>query len=217
MNVGQGVVQLEVGLDHAREDGGDRETTLTAVFTYGLADTLDLALQLPFLFLEPAEEGHQAGIGDIEVHGKYRIVNEGAVSPAFAVTGALKFPTGSERRGLGSGATDVGITLVATKGFGPVTAHLNLGYTVIGAPGQENVLRWGAAAALKVTEPLSFVGEVIGQTNSDPHAKDDPREVRVGLAYALRGNIVLDGAVSLGLTRASPDYVLTVGITARFE
>ncbi len=210
-------MQLEVGLDRAREDRGDRETTLTAVLTYGLADALDLALQFPILFFEPAEGGNQAGIGDIEVHGKYRIVNEGAVSPAFAVTGALKFPTGSERRGLGSGATDVGITLVATKGFGPVTTHLNLGYTVIGASGQENVLKWGAAASLQVTRPLSFVGEVVGETNSDRHAKDDPREFRVGLAYALRDHIVLDGAVSLGLTRASPNYVLTVGITARFE
>ena len=213
--VGRGVVQVEIGLDHAREES--RKTALTAVLTYGLADVLDLALELPVLFLRPEEGGSQAGAGDIELRGKYRWLDEGPIWPAIAVLGAVKTPTGSERRGLGSGATDAAIRLVGTKELGPVTVHLNLGYTFIGASGLDNVLSWGVAASLKVTDAVALVGEVVGETNSDPHAKDDPRELRAGLTYALWEKVVLDGAVSVGLTRASPDYVLTVGLTARFE
>ena len=204
-------------MDHAKEEGGDRETTLTTAFTYGLSDRLDVVLQLPVLFLQPVEGESQAGIGDIEIRGKYRLLNEGSVWPALAVLAALKLPTGSERRGLGSGATDAGILLVGSKEFGPITAHLNLGYRFVGASGQDDVFRWGVAASLKMSETLAFVGEMVGETNSDPRAKEDPMAIRAGLTYAVRQDLVLDGAVSLGLTRASPDYVLTVGVTARFE
>lgn len=215
--VGQGVMQVELGLDHASEESGAREMALTPVFTYGLIDRLDVALGVPLLSLEPSDGKRQAGIGDIEIHGKYRVLNEGPIWPAFAILGTLKFATGSERRGLGSGATDAGIKLIGTRVFGPITAHLNLGYTFVGASGQDDVFSWGAAVSLKVTEALAFVGELVGETNSDPHAKDDPREVRIGLTYAFGEKLVLDGAVAAGLTRASPDYGLTIGMTVRFE
>lgn len=214
--VGKGKTELELGLDHARQESGDRETTLSGVLTYGLTERLDLALEVPILFMRPEEGGDEAGLGDVELHGKVRFLAEGDAWPALALVGAVKFSTGSERRGLGSGATDGGVTLVATKGLGPVTAHANLGYTVIGASGADDVVSYGLAAEVAVLKPLSLVGELVGETNSDPEAKADPLDLRVGLTYALRETITVDGAVSIGLTRASPDYVLTVGVTIRF-
>ena len=214
--VGRGVIQIEVGLDHARQEQGDRESTLTPVLTYGFADPLDLILEVPFLSLKPREGERESGLGDVEIRAKCRFLAEGASWPALAVMGAVKFPTGSERRELGSGETDAGVRLIGTKGFGLVTVHANVGYTVNGASAERNVWSYGLAGSLKVADPLALVAEVAGETNRDRDADDDPLELRAGLAWALRETLVLDGAVSVGLTSASPDYTLTVGLTARF-
>ncbi len=54
------------------------------------------------------------GIGDIRLTGAYRLLAGTGGTPALAVRGMVKLPTGNENRMRGSGATDIALSLEAT-------------------------------------------------------------------------------------------------------
>ncbi|MBI1822584.1 MAG: DUF3187 family protein [Nitrospirae bacterium] len=58
---------------------------------------------------------NETGMGDIVLSGKWGLVAEGLWQPAFAVRGAVKFPTGDFSRAFGSGRSDTGIGLALHK------------------------------------------------------------------------------------------------------
>lgn len=54
------------------------------------------------------------GIGDIRLTGAYQLLTGTGGTPALAVRGMVKLPTGNEDRMRGSGATDIAVSLEAT-------------------------------------------------------------------------------------------------------
>jgi hypothetical protein len=63
----------------------------------------------------------------------------------------------------------------------------------------------------RLTETWSLVGEVVSAlgVNQAP----DVAVLRVGATYTLSPRMRLDGAVGVGVTRASPDVLATIGVT----
>lgn len=128
---GKGVIQLETSWDYLDWDNDDAEHALLFVPIYGITERLELSAEIPYLFHEQED-----GIGDINVVGKFLMLNETEKFPAFTLKGILKTSSGDADRGLGSGDLDYSIVLVTSKGFGSLTLHGMLGYTFVGDMGR---------------------------------------------------------------------------------
>jgi hypothetical protein len=126
--------------------------------TYGISDRLDVGVAVPFVrvtldasvlarlerlstSLEPTTHafeganpderlfslgGTSAGLGDILLRAKYRIP-AGGVGVAAAVE--TRVPTGDETNLLGTGGVQTKVIGIASYAAGPVSPHLNVGYT----------------------------------------------------------------------------------------
>jgi len=199
-------------------DNQDRdETDLTIDVGFGVTHWLEVTAQLPVVFLHPGEEG----LGDIQVRPEIQLLDEKTYLPAMSVAGSVKFQSGDEDRGLGSGETDWSVSGQFSKTVKRLTLHINVGFTIVGeTPGTDldNVIFYGVAGEYSFTDHLSFVGEVIGETNSDPTADENPVEYLTGFTYELPGGFTVDFGVGGGLNNGpTPDFRITSGLTYSYQ
>ena len=133
--------------------------TSVAFATYGVSDRLDIGVAVPFVRVkldasvlaqverlatsldptvhafegaDPDEKvyrlsGVASGLGDIVVRGKYAFTEANPVGLAAAVEARL--PTGDESNLLGTGGVQTKIFGIASFHRGPVSPHVNVGYT----------------------------------------------------------------------------------------
>jgi hypothetical protein len=93
--------------------------------------------------------------------------------PALALAGEVKIPT-ADNTFIGTGKTDYGPTLIASKRFGNWDTHVNFGYLILGEPSGvklKNIFTYAVAAEYHLTNRVDLVGEIIGNTSSSPHAE----------------------------------------------
>ncbi len=202
--------ELELSLDYAT-DGADKVGAFRGVFGVGVLPRLEARIEATALLLDVEGEKTRGGIGDSVFGVKYRFLDETDALPAALGSVVLRLPTGDDTRGLGAEGVDVTLLAVLGKAFGPVTLTWNGGYTFVT---QERELdTWILAGALeyRVTEAWALVGEVFSTLGAD-HAPDTAI-LRVGNVYALTERIKLDAAVGFGMTRDTPDVLVTVGAT----
>jgi hypothetical protein len=216
-----GKAELELSGDFARNPE-DNSWSTRAVLSFGLISRLEARIESTLLFLEPrpAEDDEEAarkgrgGIGDSLLGFKYRLLDDDAAVPAVLGSLTLRLPTGDEDRGLGAEDVDVGLLAVVSKAFGPVNLTLNGGYTFVTR--DRNLDFWLAAGAVeyRATKEWSLVGEIVcGLGIHGVHRTPDTIVLRAGSTWAVTDRIKLDGAVGAGLTRDSPDLLITVGVT----
>jgi hypothetical protein len=210
--------QVETGFDVSRQDNHGREYSPSLTLTYGLLENLDIGLGGEYLFFHPKEGEKENGLGDTELKLKYRPVDEKVWRPAFAITGTLKIPTASKKRGLGSGQTDFGINTIVTKNLSKrIALHLNLGYTFIGEDKVDNELNSSLGGQFILTEKLALVGEIVHVNNLNGRQGDDPLSGLIGTYYLITDKIIWDAGLEIGMSKAAPDFRLTTGITFLFK
>lgn len=160
-----------------------------------------------------------SGIRDLVLGAKWNFLAETNTCPALALAFGVKLPTASRELGLGSGEVDYDLTAIASKSFGELfTAHLNVGYSWLGDPPDEefeNVLYYGAAVGYRVREHWEIVGEA--HANSPISGGAVSAFANVGTRWQARESLVFDFAAGAGLTRNSPDFIATVGLTWTFD
>ncbi|MBX3380670.1 MAG: transporter [Phycisphaeraceae bacterium] len=71
---------------------------------YGLVDGVQLKSEVPLVVLDPAEQSTRAGVGDLSLGSKLRLLDEKATGVGLSVYPALSVPLGSSSRGLGTGS-----------------------------------------------------------------------------------------------------------------
>ena len=86
--------------------------------------THQLSYSIPF-----ASTGDASGVGDMLLNYRYQLLKETAGGPAIAPRLSLILPTGSQDDGLGGGTAGLDMNLPASKQFGDLYLHANLGYT----------------------------------------------------------------------------------------
>ncbi|MDP6505456.1 MAG: DUF3187 family protein, partial [Planctomycetota bacterium] len=69
------------------------------------------------------------GVGDLALTGKYHLFDQGRGVPDFSVRAALKFPTGIESDGMGSGSFDAALGFAADWDFRRWAAGVNFNTT----------------------------------------------------------------------------------------
>ncbi len=237
---GSGHWQLELMLEYQRNprtaDTADaavhqlrKVTVFTPVLTYGLRDTLDVALGLNYMRQRSIDDGvvtHAAeGMGDSTLELKWRFYEQNGLS--LGVKPGLVLPTGDATRGLGTGRVSWGVNFILTKELAPWTFLANVSYAKarysLPADAEANhthLWRALAGAAYALRADLRLVGEAGLRTNS---AKDDPfmpgqkgHFVMLGLIYSLFDNLDLDVGVRRRHNAAEFHTAVLVGATLRW-
>ncbi len=213
-----GKAELELSGDFARNPN-DNSWSTKAVLSFGLISRLEGRIESTMLVLEPRPAGDdeeadsrgRGGIGDSLLGVKYRFFDEADAVPAALGSLTLRLPTGDEERGLGAEGVDVGLLAVVSKAFGAFNLTVNGGYTFVMRDRDLDVWRLAASVEYRATTAWSLVGEIVSGLGSASAA--DTVVGRAGSTWAFTDRIKLDGAVGVGLTRESPDLLITIGVT----
>ena len=208
--VAPGKVEVQGSVDYIKGDDG-KLVGARGVLGTGLLPNLDIRVQSGLLWVDPLDEPSRGGLGDTLFGFKHRLLDETDTFPAVMYAFTLRFPTGSEARGLGDRGVDAALFAVVGKTFGPVTLNWNGGYAFISRDRDLDFVLLSTSFEYRVTEAWSLVGEVVSAlgVNQAP----DVAILRGGMTYTLTPRIRLDGAVAGGVTRESPDLLVTIGTT----
>ena len=96
--------------------------------------------------LKSEASGSATGIGDIVVRTKYSLLQ--GHGGGLAAGADLRLPTGDEDNLLGIAGAQAKLFVIASTGFGRVSPHMNLGYTVSGATDAADTASSAAIAPL---------------------------------------------------------------------
>lgn len=174
----------------------------------GVMENLEIGIGLPFLFLKetpyldaPEESGH--GRGDLELTAKYNFIKDTVNSPAMSGLLGIKLPTGKEaKKGCtdlptSSGGTDLIFMGILSKELDPLTACLNISYTITGKGKDEegdeinpgNIFFYDLALDYGLNRRTTFVTELTGEFagESKDNAKKKISQTNSSLTTILLG------------------------------
>jgi hypothetical protein len=202
--------EAEIGQVYQR-DGAKQLFDSSTQIGVGAAPRLEASVQAHFDLLAPDHSPVRGGIADTLLQLKYSLFDEGPWRPAGLATLVLRLPTGSERRGLGTGEVETGFIACASKIVDTINLTGNLGYTLTSP--HRSLGYWTVDGSFEYALASSWV--TVGEAVSSIGADRAPTTVllRAGVVYGLSLHAKLDAAVALGATRPSPDLVITMGVT----
>jgi hypothetical protein len=150
----------------------------------------------------------QSGPGDMTFRAGYIAVVEGEYLPGIRPNFYVKFPTADKNKFLGTGAFDEGLAMEFSKWFGSWLADGELGYTFQGKStvlAVKDYIYYDAGVGYQLTEHFRPMLVLKGST---PRAEGASAqlETRLRAKYQLTEHTGLDGYLSKGITKASPDY-----------
>ncbi|MBI3784777.1 MAG: hypothetical protein HY270_15395 [Deltaproteobacteria bacterium] len=247
--LGSGKAEFAFGFSYAdderfpffTEPGSLRSQTRLQLPTVGLrigaGDFVEIQAAYDLIYLdETAANGQtnwQYGGGDSRLHTKIKLKSEDDLWPGLAIRFGTKLPNANRHDRLGTDDTDFDLSAIASKDFGPVTTHVNLGILLLGnsgpffnpnafkAGGQDDLFTYRIAA---VSAPLGSAGadaahlqlmaELAGQGGT--HYFNDRHSLRVG-AQISRGNGAIYLGTSLGLVSASENVGVSAGFIYNFD
>ena len=114
--------ELYLGSQWDHIEGRTAEGTLPHLeVNFGVLDGAMLHLLIPAAFVAAPDGTTAYGLGDVEVGVNIRLLAEGPTWPQIGTFPIAVVPTGSEARGLGSGAAELVLPLWLMKRAGPWT------------------------------------------------------------------------------------------------
>ncbi len=218
-------VHLEVFGQFARLPTSARPATsqATTVLTAGFGAVPRLELGFDFPWIVVRQPGaNVAGIGDLNLTAKYRLTAPAdTVSVQWALAAAAEMPTGSARRGLGSGVPDFGLTVIREQTHRGTVMRLNVGLQVagntltgrVGTANRAPVLNAAASVARTLPAGITLALEASGYQGRSPVAIDREARVQCAMTYALGSRVALAISMQRGWL-ASPPSQVQVGIIA---
>lgn len=239
---GKGKFQVETSYryDHNDDDGVKTQTSQPQIqLTYGILDTLDAIVTVPYLFVQQTQQGsttNDDGIGDITLALKWRFFGEKEKGLQFAIKPSLTLPTGNESAGLGNGQASTGFayaynfdrmsygaTLIASYEREEWITSVNVGYqhNQYGLQSDQDAYRqdiWSAflSGQYEIVEKVWLVGEVGVQRNPLATSDTAPAFINGGVIYELTKSVDLDVGYRYGLNKPAVDYSISGAVTVRF-
>lgn len=214
-----GDLQVEAGAAY-RGEHENNHFDFPLALTYGLVPRVEIGAGLGGVVedrLETDGEKHsRSGLGDLIIAAKGKFLEEKSFLPAQTLAPAVKFPTASRDRGLGSGKTDYDATWIASKSIAECwNMHLNAGYTWVGMPAGEaagDIVHYGWAVDWQFYSALQWVAEVFAQKELIGGATTVV-QYNTGLRWEAGSGLTLDIAVGSRLSGEAPDFIATAGLT----
>lgn len=219
---GAGRTQLEITYDQSTARAADtraRGQHLSVVLSYGLVDTLDLIVRLPYerTTERGATNARVKGYADMEIAAKWRFYKEGPLS--IALRPGLRLPTGNEDRGLSSRHSAPSLFAVMTHAAAPWALHLHLGYTrnFHDGPGQRNhIYHASVAAEYSVSESLRLVADASTESNPELAGHPNVGSLVLGVVNSVTPDLDIDLGYRHGLTEPAADHTWLAGLVRRF-
>lgn len=219
---GKGKMQVEINYEFDHEDtGGVKENLhqLETVVSYGIVDSVDVVVGLPYQLLRTEEAGvklKEDGISDMSIELKWRFFEREGLS--LAVKPGLTIPTGDDEKGLGAGKVGGSFFFIATQEFEPWTFHFNAGYGRNESTVDEERDIWHVSLASEVTvcKWLKVVGNIGAERSPDKGASTPAAFLLGGFIFPVTDFMDLDIGVKGGLTEAESDYAILAGVAFRF-
>jgi hypothetical protein len=233
---GKGNWQLELQAEHRRHDASAsgvrlraRDTLFNPVLTYGILESVEVALGLNYQRSRVSESGavpgRESGLSDSSLEIKWNFYEKDGFS--LALKPGISLPTGDEQRGLGTGRISWGTNFIAGYEAEPWTWLANVEYFRARyrlardvEDSRSNLWRVSVGAAYEVREGTKLVGELGARTNE---ARSDPffpgrraTFAMLGVIYSPTRKIDFDVGVRKGLNRAETDTVILAGATIRW-
>lgn len=213
---GRAYVALDAGVQSGDLGTPVRNTLYTVAPTLGyMAKDYDLAVTVPFVSLNQSAAGQSAsesGVGDVVAQAGYRLVPERENGLSLNGALAVKLPTADEAKGLGTGRTDIGVTLMLNDRLGPVRLHLLGGFIKVGDPaGQDynDVYLYGAGVS-GIRGETGLYASLEGRRALVAGA-DNPLEVHAGFFHMFGHRFAIRGAAFAGLNDGGPAYGASLG------
>lgn len=165
--------------------------------------------------------------GDLTVATKVRIRNESKNIPAIAFQSGFQVPNTDQARGIGTNQINLFSKLIVQKTFGSRRNDVprakvfgNFGLGIQNAPlenfTQNDVLLYGVAGIVRVTDHINIVSDVNGQISTRrgraPLGTESKGQFRIGSQIRASG-LRFDTAAILGLNKYSPRTGVTFGLT----
>jgi hypothetical protein len=204
----------------------------------GVGDWVEIQASYELLYLDErnVEESHtEYGGGDARLFTKVRLFREGEIMPALALRFGTKLPDANKDNRLGTDETDFGIEGLASKDFGIVATHLNLGILIAGNPGpgpgarhrnsdgQDDLFTYSVGLASRpfgssAPKAVHFrlLAEVQGLAGSHRDFDNDRAAARIGGRVEVGGFSFYTGA-SVGLESGSEDFGVSAGLVYAFD
>lgn len=194
--VEDGAFELEMGYDLSRDEDHTQNQTLGISIKHGLIQRLDLCVALPY-DIQPEEK-----FGDAQVGIKYLLSKETGNLPALSLSFGCEL-----------GRPDCALTGIASREFGDLALHINLGYGASGLKGEDGVTVCAGAIECALSKSFTLVAELVDELDADENAL----EALVGGNYRISEQVVLDLAVGKGFNTASAkEGKATLGLTYGF-
>ena len=219
---GKGKFQVELNYEFDHEDTNGVEERLHQVqssLSYGIIDSVDFVVGLPYQFITTKEGGVKStenGISDMTLELKWRFFELEGFS--LAIKPGLSLPTGDDDKGFGAGRVGGSVFFIATQQLDPWTFHFNAGYgrNETTVDDETDIWHVSLATELEVCKWLKVVANVGAERNTEK-GDDTPAAFIVGGAVIpVTENIDFDFGVKGGLTEPENDYALLTGVTFRF-
>ena len=229
---GKGKFALEINSEFSSDKETEDEITtketggeVSSIVSYGLTDTIDAVLGLPYQWTKTKEDGDvtsdEDGIGDMSLEVKWRFYEKDGLS--IALKPGITLPTGDEDKGLGNGKASYSLMFITTEEIGVWAVHLNLGYMRNEYKLQEDKDAnrkdlWHASLAsqVEVMKDLTAVANIGVERNTDKESNTHPAFVLGGLIYSVTENFDIDTGVKAGLNKPETDLTFLAGLAVRF-
>jgi outer membrane putative beta-barrel porin/alpha-amylase len=216
--------ELEFRVEHAKGADG-RTTEAAAALELPILPRWQVELEIPFVFNDPRDGTFQGGVGDLSLETKVAVWQSLDWLSQIAVGAEVRFPTGSERRGLGGEASiepfvTGGIALGDFDLLASVAYEFNLNANVAGPNEQE--LAASAAVGWRVTRVFAPLLELVTVTRTRASPDDDLRgKTRVSIIPGFNAKLLPGSTLRVGiefpLTRArTADYTVLGGFVKEF-
>lgn len=216
---GSGHWQFEANTDHTRtRDAGvtawEREANLA--LTRGVTETLDLAVNLPWLHTSATGEASRSGIGDTTLLAKWRFYDNDA-GWTLGLRPEITLPTGSEGKGLGNGRATAALTLLSSLERGDWTWLANAGYAYNANKVGDRKRLWAVSTALlyNLGERWTLAADIGASRAATPGASSEKYGL-IGAIYHIGDDTDLDIGWRRSLGGAPVAHTVGVGLTLRW-
>ncbi len=124
--VAPGWLEFELGGEYDRYDDATHGVLTPLTTKLGLTSHAQLTIQAG---LNAPPGGGSLGVGDLSMGVKWRLADDVPILGDVAILPSVKFPTGSDASGRGTGTTDVSLLLISSNDLGAISLDINAGYT----------------------------------------------------------------------------------------
>jgi hypothetical protein len=227
---GKGAVMFESNVNYLK-DNEFRSTAVPLAITMGINETMDLGVEMPYLWLRPsgATGQPQSGFGDVLLKFKHRFYggdiknDKGEKSEyelGYMVT--LSQPTGREELGLGAGTERWSARLLGFTEGESVEIIANMGYDSSGRALRRGNFSFDYAVSGSIaveyarSKPWEPVAELAVVRVKGVDGYERIVTALVGMEYEPSESFYVAAAVRVGLNEQSEDYALLAGFGYKF-